>query len=158
LFVYDIMAHRWICAYPGTDVRNVRLKLDPNRFEIDENGRPLPIAQLGHGYEQLTYDTDRKRFLFMPGASQDWQGCPFGKRRLGWGVKGQGLASRCSPWMYDVRSGRWDIRKVDGPFPPRGATTLGATLVYVPAMKKAFFWDAAVAEAWLYDPRKNTWA
>jgi hypothetical protein len=35
LFVYDIMAHRWICAYPGTDVMNVKLKLDANRFEID---------------------------------------------------------------------------------------------------------------------------
>ena len=44
LVVYDIMAHRWICAYPGTDVRNVKLKLDPNRFEIGEHGRPLPVA------------------------------------------------------------------------------------------------------------------
>jgi hypothetical protein len=158
LFVYDIMAHRWICAYPGTDVMNVKLKLDSNRFEIDGNGRPLPVAQLGHAYEQVTYDTDRKRFLFMPGASQDWQSSPFGKRRLAWGVKGQGIASRSSPWMYDVRSGRWAIRKVDGPFPSRGATPLGATLIYVPAMKKTFFWDATPAEAWLYDPRKNAWA
>jgi hypothetical protein len=31
------------------------------------------------------------------------------------------------------------------------------TFVYVPAMKKAFFWDPAVLEAWLYDPQKNTW-
>jgi hypothetical protein len=38
LFVYDIMAHRWVCAYPGTDVMNVDLKLDKNGFEVDENG------------------------------------------------------------------------------------------------------------------------
>src|SRR5262249_52203630 len=25
LFVYDVHAHRWVCAYPGTDVVNVRL-------------------------------------------------------------------------------------------------------------------------------------
>src|SRR5215472_9470557 len=44
LFIYDVMAHRWICAYPGTDVTNVRLKLDANGFEMDENGRPVPVA------------------------------------------------------------------------------------------------------------------
>src|SRR6516165_949693 len=30
LFVYDLMAHRWICAHPGTDVVNVQLRLDAN--------------------------------------------------------------------------------------------------------------------------------
>jgi hypothetical protein len=82
LFVYDIMAHRWVCAHPGTEVTAVKLKLDRNGIEVDENGRPVPVAQLSHGYEQLTYDTDRRRFMFMPGSSQDWQASPFGKRRL----------------------------------------------------------------------------
>src|SRR5689334_20330363 len=30
LFVYDVPGHRWVCAYPGTDVVNVNLKLDKN--------------------------------------------------------------------------------------------------------------------------------
>jgi hypothetical protein len=159
LFVYDIPAHRWVCAYPGTDVMNVDLTLDKNGFEADKDGRPVPVGQLGHGYEMLTYDSDLKRFMFMPGASGDWQAsAPFGKRRLAWGVKGQGLAAKCSPWMYDVQSGRWDLRRVDGPVPARGATTLGMTFVYVPAMKKAFFWEPTTQEAWLYDPQKNTWS
>src|SRR5262249_26895606 len=76
---------------------------------------------------------------------------------LALGVKGQGLPRNCSPWLYDVQTGRWDLRKVEGPCPGRGATTLGMTFVYVPAMKKAFFWDPSVLEAWLYDPQKNTW-
>jgi hypothetical protein len=159
LFVYDTQSHRWLCAYPGTDVMKVDLKLDRNGFEVDQEGRPVPIAQLGHGYEMLTYDTDRKRFMFMPGASQDWQaGAPFGKKRLAWGVKGQGLPNRCSPWLYDVQSGRWDLRKVDGPAPARTAVPLGLTFVYVPSMKKAFFWNPTVQEAWFYDPDKNSWS
>src|SRR5262245_59264508 len=32
LFVYDVPGHRWICAYPGTDVKKVDLKLDKNGF------------------------------------------------------------------------------------------------------------------------------
>jgi hypothetical protein len=159
LFVYDIPAHRWVCAYPGTDVTNYDLKLDKNGFEVDKDGRPVPVGQLGHGYENLTYDTDRKRFIFMPGASGDWQAAaPFGKKRLALGVKGQGLPHHCSPWLYDVQTGRWGLRKVEGPCPGRSATTLGMTFVYVPAMKKAFFWDPTTQEAWLYDPAENTWS
>jgi len=158
LFAYDIMSHRWICAHPGTEVTAVKLKLDRNGFEVDEHGRPVPVAQLSHGYEQLTYDSDRKRFMFMPGASQDWQASPFGKRRLAWGVKGQGLPNGCSPWLYDVRSGQWDLQKVAGPAPAHSATPLGRTLVYVPSIKKTFFWNPPLQEAWLYDPQKNAWS
>jgi hypothetical protein len=83
LFVYDIQAHRWICAYPGTDVMNVELKLDTNGFEVDKNGRAVPVSQLGHGYEMVSYDTELKRFMFMPGSSGGWQvGAPFGKKRM----------------------------------------------------------------------------
>jgi len=158
LFVYDIQGHRWLCAYPGTDVMKVELKLDQNGFEVDKEGRPVPVGQLTHAYEMLTYDTDLKRFMFMPGASGDWQaGAPFGKRRLAWGVKGQGLPNHCSPWLFDVRSGRWDLHKIDGPVPARSAVPLGLAFVYVPSMKKAFFWNPTVQEAWLYDPQKNSW-
>ena len=57
-----------------------------------------------------------------PGASGDWQAAaPFGKKRMGWGVKGQGIPKSNSPWLYDVRTGHWDLRKVDGPTPPKRA-------------------------------------
>src|SRR5690242_18419444 len=73
LFVYDVQGHRWICAYPGTDVVNVDLKLNENGFEVGQDGRPVPVSQLVHGYEMVSYDSDRKCFLFMPGCSADWQ-------------------------------------------------------------------------------------
>jgi hypothetical protein len=157
LFVYDVQGHRWICAYPGTDVVTVDLKLDKNGFEVGKDGRPVPVAQLVHGYEMVSYDTDLRRFMFMPGSSGDWQaGAPFGKTRLGWGVKGQGMPKSNSPWLYDVRSGRWDLRKVVGPAPASGLANVS---VYVPSAKKLFYWRANQPnEAWFYDPEANGWS
>jgi hypothetical protein len=157
LFVYDVQAHRWVCAYPGTDVMKVALKLDENGFEVDGQGRPVPVAQLGHGYEMVSYDVDRQRFLFMPGASQDWQAAsPFGKRRLAWGVKGQGVPRSSSPWQYDVRSGRWGLLKVNGPAP---VNTLANVSAYVPSSKTLFYWyPNENNEVWFYDPATNAWS
>lgn len=157
LFVYDVQGHRWICAYPGTDVVNVDLKLNENGFEVGQDGRPVPVSQLVHGYEMVSYDSDRKCFLFMPGCSADWQaGAPFGKRRLGWGVKGQGVPASCSPWQYDVKSGRWDLLKVNGPAP---VNTLANVSAYVPGSKKLFYWSPNEKnEVWFYHPSTNVWS
>ena len=157
LFVYDVPGHRWVCAYPGTDVMNVDLKQDKNGFEVDKDGRPVPVAQLGHGYELVSYDPDLKRFMFIPGASGDWQaGAPFGKRRMAWGVKGQGLPKSNSPWLYDVRTDRWGLRKVDGPPPPNGLANVS---VYVPSLKRLFYWHVSQpSQVWFYDPKANTWS
>lgn len=157
LFVYDVQGHRWICVHPGTDVMNVDLQLDKNDFEVDKDGTQVPVAQLVHGYEMVSYDTARKRFMFMPGASQDWQaGAPFGKRRLAWGVKGQGVPTSCSPWQYDVGTGRWELLKVEGPAP---RNTLANVSIYVPAAKKLFYWYPNEGnEVWFYDPATNAWS
>jgi hypothetical protein len=156
LFVYDVHGHRWVCAYPGTDVMKVQLRLDSNGFEVGKDGRPVPVAQLVHGYEMISYDPDLRRFMFLPGASGDWQaGSPFGKRRMAWGVHGQGMPHNNSPWLYDVRTGRWDLRRVEGPSPGSGMALVSA---YVPALKKLFYWACQPNEAWFYDPRANTWS
>jgi hypothetical protein len=76
---------------------------------------------------------------------------------MAWGVKGQGLPGKCSPWIYDIASGRWDLRKVEGSAPARTAVSLGMTFVYVPAMKKAFYWNPTAQEAWFYDLATNAW-
>jgi hypothetical protein len=157
LFVYDVPGHRWVCVYPGTDVTTVDLKLDENGFEVGKDGRPVPVSQLVHGYEMVSYHTDRRRFMFMPGCSGDWQaGAPFGKRRLGWGVKGQGMPRDNSPWLYDVRSNQWDLRKVKGPSPGSGLANVSA---YLPGTKKLFYWPSGLgSDVWFYDPESNTWA
>src|SRR5205809_5528423 len=116
LWAYDLNAHRWICVYPGADVKNLDLKLDENGFEVTKDGEPIPVAQMGHAYEAVAYDSDLKKFLFMP--------CPAGydavlrKRRNEW-LKGLDKTARkpASPWFYDVAAGKWERRAVDGSAP-----------------------------------------
>ena len=157
LFVYDVPGHRWVCAYPGTDVMNVQLRLDKNGFEVDKDGRPVPVSQLVHGYEMVSYDTDLKRFMFMPGslrrlASQR----PVWEKAHGLGRQRTRDAQDNSPWLYDVRSGRWDLRKVKGTAPGSGLANVS---VYVPSLKKLFYWIASQPnEAWFYDPHVNVWS
>jgi hypothetical protein len=105
----------------------------------------------------VSYDTDLKRFMFMPGGSGDWQaGAPFGKRRMAWGVSGQGMPRNNSPWLYDVRTGQWDLRKADGPHP---GNMLASVSAYVPSLKKLFYWQPSQPnDAWFYDPQKNKWS
>src|SRR5579862_9930168 len=81
LWSYDLNAHRWICLYPGTDTKSVSLKMDSNGFEVDETGQPIPVAQMGHQFNMSTYDTDLKKFMFVPAAIGNFNATPIGERR-----------------------------------------------------------------------------
>lgn len=157
LFVYDINANRWVCLYPGTDINNISLKMDENGFEADQDGQPIPVVQIGHGYEQLTYDTDTRKFMFM--SCSDWGSNvipPLAERRKAWGgYKWPFQPSQCSPWMYNISTSKWELRKTTGACP---VSRLGDALVYVPSMKKLFFRCGGTRELWLYDPQPNTWS
>jgi hypothetical protein len=153
LWAYDVNGHRWICLYPGADVKNVSLKMSADGFEVDQDGQPIPLGQLGHAFAQVTYDTDRNKFMFMP--------CPtshatavIGERRKCWGGYAWPHApSKCSPWMYNTATGKFELFKVEGPFPGSGQAEV---LVYVPSIKKLF--QLRGKDAWLYDTKANTWS
>lgn len=156
LFAYDLNAHRWICLYPGADVKTISLQMDKNGIEVDSDGQPIPLAQLTHGYEQQTYDTDRKKFMFMPGNSEEWKP-NLGERRKLWGggYPYPGFPKQSSPWMYNVATNKFEIQKVQGGCPD---TEKGRVLIYVQEMKKAFFWTPTpTGEVWFYDPAANSW-
>ena len=114
LWAYDVNGHRWICLHPGTDIKNIYLKMSADGFEVDETGQPIPVAQMGHGFAMVTYDTDRNKFMFMP--------CPvgnylplFGERRKAWGgYKWPLCPVDCSPWMYNASTGQFEIAKIKG--------------------------------------------
>jgi hypothetical protein len=156
LWAYDVNAHRWICLYPGADVKNIALKMNADGFEVDPDGQPIPVAQLGHAFAQVTYDSDRKRFQFMPGPGPDWVSA-LGERRKSWGglVKWPYTPAGCSPWLYDVATGKFELHKVKDAAPGGGVAHV---LIYLPSIKKSFYYRGGQKEAWLYDAAKNAWS
>src|SRR5439155_3546632 len=66
LWFYDLDGHRWVCCYPGADVKKIALTVDDEGFEATKDGERIPVASMVHGYEMVTYDTERKRFMSMP--------------------------------------------------------------------------------------------
>lgn len=156
LWAYDVNAHRWICLYPGADVKNITMKMSDDGFEVDQEGQPIPVAQAAHGFSQITYDTDRRRFMFMPCPGPDWV-IALGEKRKSWNgyVKWPHTPSNCSPFMFNVDSGKFELHKIEGAFPGIGKADV---LVYLPAIKKTFYYHGSAADAWLYDAKTNIWS
>jgi len=152
-WAYDINAHRWVCLYPGTNTKTVTMKLDENNFEVTEGGEHVPIAAMVHGYEQMSYDTDLKKFMFVACPGAYWRKS-LKKRRAAWlkDIKDP-TKPRRNPWFYDVRAARWERRKVAS-----GPAGIGfcKALVYVPSKKQTLYY-ARKKDVWFYDDAKNAW-
>jgi hypothetical protein len=146
-WVYDLNAHSWICLFPGANPKTFTVKLDANGFEVDADGQLVPLAQLAHAYEQVVYDPDRKKFMFMPTVvTNAWTA-----RRKIWG--GKYMAENCSPWMYDAATGRFELQKVKGFAPDYSYSNV---CEYIPSLKKMVYIQVK-SVASLYDPGTNTW-
>ena len=155
LWAYDVNAHRWICVYPGADVKNIALKVNADGFEVDQDGQPIPLAQMAHAFSQVTYDTDRNRFMFMPCPGPDWTRA-LGERRKSWAgyPKWPHVPRSCSPWMYNVVTGKFELFKVQGISAPN---SMADVMVYLPTIKKSFYYRGGPKDAWLYDAKTNAW-
>jgi hypothetical protein len=152
LWFYDLNGHRWVCCYPGADVKALDLVINKDGFEATREGEPIPVASMGHAYEMVTYDTHRKRFMSMPCPAGYWQK-PL-ERRLKW-LKDlpKDAKKGASPWTYDVTTGRWDRRASPTPHP---RSSFGDVLLYLPGTRQAFFRNNE--GVWFYDPATNRWA
>jgi hypothetical protein len=149
LWAYDVQAHRWMCLFPGADPKALTLKLDANGFEVDADGQPVPLAQLCHAYEQDVYDTDRRKFMFMPTiVTNAWT-----ERRKLWDGKFGPGGGNVSPWMYNVAAGKFELLKVKGAVPDYTYSNIAE---YIPSLKKMVYLQSK-GIAWLYDPQANTW-
>jgi hypothetical protein len=154
LWFYDARGHRWITAYPGFDTRNPpTLRLDENGFVSTDDG-PLPVATMVHGYEMISYDSRRGRFMSMPcGGGYERTAIPqLAELREMPEYRGRG-----SPWMFDVEAMRW-MRLPAENAPGSG---FGDVLVYVPARDETFFWAPTSApdgtRVSFYDNDAGTW-
>jgi hypothetical protein len=125
-------------------------------FEVDADGQPIPLAQLAHAFAQVTYDTDRRKFMFMPGTASHWEPA-LGEKRKSWNghFKWPFRPSNCSPWMYNVTTAKFEIAKVQGATPDVGTADVA---IYIPSIQKMFYWRGASKDIWLYDPKANTWS
>ena len=146
---YDLNGHRWICVYPGTDVKNPGLTRDAEGFPVDQDGRRTPVSLCVHAYDLLTWDSDQHRLMIM--GTHEYCFAPKTLKAL---LPPGGKVPPSSPWMYDPATGRWDVRRVDGPSPEKAE----GTLLYLPGMKKVFYRSGkGGAAVWFYDPARNSW-
>lgn len=148
LWFYDIHGHRWICCFPGADTKSLKLTINDEGFEVDEDGQPVPVASQVHGYSMNTYDTHRQRMLSMPNLHPYWKhALPQREEWL------KSAPDDVSPWMFYATTGQWNRLRTSGDAPRSG---YGDTLLYIPSREQAFFAHRS-QEVWLYDCRENSW-
>ena len=149
LWFYDINAHRWICCYPGANTKSLQLTINKDGFETTEDGEPIPVAAMGHGYEMTAYDTENQQFVFVPCGDPYWKK-PLARREQ-WFKPGPKDAS---PWSFDSATGKWHRKRTGTPGPQFG---FGDTLEYLPA-RKDFFVAHRSNDVWFYNPQMNKWS
>jgi RNA polymerase sigma factor (sigma-70 family) len=152
LWFYDANAHRWVCAYPGTDTANLEsaYTINADGFTATKDGRAVPTTEWVHGYECVTYDSDRKQFAAMSQAA-------------GYGPAGA-LFKRSKrpggPWCYDPAVGLWDRRPLEGANPTYlTSPTYGDVFMYVPSQKQFFYHAFGFSRnhSYFYDPATRHW-
>ncbi len=174
LWFYDVNRHRWICIYPGIHAEEgyKDISIDPKTgFEVTPDGQPIPIASMVHAYCMVTYDSDRGLFMNMPCWGAYWKpGYHKGitgrvealkehkeavKKAREAGEEPAWADSRgTSPHIYNSRTGRFERYRTSNKNSPGG---FGATLIYVPSVKKVFgYKNRSSVMAW-YDPEAKDW-
>jgi hypothetical protein len=148
LWLYDVNAHRWLCCYPGANTRTLDLIINGDGFEATRDGVPLPVAQMVHGYEMSTYDTDRRCFLCMPNPG-GYEKRALPQRQRWW----KAPPRNASPWFFEPATSRWNRLRTGTPAP---SSSFGDTLIYLPTRRQAFFAHRS-SEVWLYDIPGNKW-
>ena len=163
LWFYDANAHRWICLYPGADPKTLKLKLDKNGFEVNDEGEHIPVSYLSHAYCNTTYNTDRRLYHIM------WTQCPWWTKALpqrwewldqsfravkekNYGNVGPIISAPKHPLFWNVDQAKWERKFVEGPGP---ATRFEGVVEYIPSLKKSIY--TIRGTTWFYDYAANTW-
>ena len=165
LWFYDINAHRWVCLYPGIEVKTIaqrikdkELVVDDNGLLVDKSGQPLPPLLI-HAYGNLGYDPERKKFVFFGSQFGNYfttgEGGVFEEaNRLFQEQRKDKKVRDHSPFFYDAMSGKFECFPVG--LAPRGGGGYGANILVYVASKKQFFFGGAEG-VWFLDMAKRTW-
>ncbi|MBK8980035.1 MAG: hypothetical protein IPM29_29395 [Planctomycetes bacterium] len=160
VWFYDLAGHAWRCVKAGSPVATLSLQLDAHRFEVDAQGRLVPTAQLGHGYELVTYDELHQLFFMQPLPNTYWvTSMP---QRLGWlpdNDPGFPASQYRSPWLFDAIFGEWR-RRPPGASPPDFNVAARAVAVHAIGGRIWVFDTSAAnrARIWWFDPDTATWS
>ena len=164
LWFYDANAHRWVCLYPGIEVKTVarrikdgELTLNADGLLVEKDGRPMPPLLI-HAYGYLGYDPDRRKFATLGGQFGNYfttgQGGVFEEaHRLYREARRGKTFPDPSPFFYDVATGRFECSAVANA--PKGQPYGANLLVYV-GSRKQFFYGGSDG-VWFFDAAKRTW-
>lgn len=157
VWFYDLNAHRWICVKPGSHTPTLNLRLNPDRFEVDANNDVIPVAQLGHGYELVTYDEDRRAFLMLAAPNTYWQNAM--PQRVSWlGSPSLPASQSASPWLFETATGKWRRKPPGSPRPSFNVAGRGMIAHYVERERAVWCWDSnSPRMVWYFDSTGYTW-
>jgi hypothetical protein len=164
IWFYDANAHRWVCIYPGIEVKAVakrirdqELSLNDDGLLVEKDGQPLPPLLI-HAYGYLGYDPERKKFAFFGGQFANYfttgKGGTFEEaNKLYQELRKDKKFPAHSPFFYDTATGRFECFAVENA--PRGQPYGANLLVYVTS-KKQFFYGGSDG-VWFLDHEKRKW-
>ncbi|MBL8025106.1 MAG: T9SS type A sorting domain-containing protein [Fibrobacteres bacterium] len=161
---YDINSNKWICIYPGTNIKGFNdsvkagaLKADSLGRAVDRTGQPIPGHQFIHAWGGLSYDTDLRKFImmtggsfgtyFMPGYPADSEGIAL--------LTAQGMNKSgpiFSPWAYNTSTGRFERELATN---GHAATGGFSSSFYVSSLKEYFVGGAEGVS--FFNPVTRTW-
>ena len=167
LWFYDANANRWICLYPGIDVKKIAQRIKDEEYTVDDDGvlranttkahDSLPPLLI-HAYGYLGYDPDKREFVTFGGQFENYfttgEGGVFAEANKLFQEQRQGKElPELSPFYYDVDHGIWDCFAVKDA--PKGQPYGANILVYV-ASRKQFCYGGSDG-VWFLDREKRTW-
>lgn len=150
VFFYDLMAHRYICLFPGTtEAQAKQVKVDANGFTASkEDGQNFPHAIAVHGYECLSYNPETREFMAL------LTGSPYSRTVMAdFPKEMRERESGKHPYFFGADTGRWVRRKVNGDGP---GTHFCKALEYIPSLKQTMFYGRSDS-FWFYDHKTNAW-
>jgi hypothetical protein len=164
LWFYDIHAHRWICLYPGIEVKSIAeqirtraLTVDDRGLLVDNTGEPLPPLLI-HAYGYLGYDPDERKFITFGSQFGNYfttgEGGVFAEAYKLYEKQRKGREfPQLSPFQYDVDSGRFECFPVKN---APGGQPYGANVLAWVGSKRQFFYGGTDG-VWLLEKTKAAW-